>query len=541
VGGSLLVALGSVLGSWPVAALGVVDLALLCAVYLAFFPTSVFIWRRHLELKWSVRKPHQGSLVVGRPFELRVTLRSRAPRALGRATLRVFASSTLEGPPTLEMTVGARREVTTIGEITATKIGVWFVHGAAVELIDALGLCTVEAYFPNPLALQIFPRPEVRGAPIVSRPSAGAPHERLGLHAMRLRGLGGDLRELREHVPGDPFKHIAWKATARTGKLMVRELDRETMVTHFLLVDVGPTMRQGRGTTKLDFAVDLAATYARTALEAGDRVGLVTYDGRIIAEVRPNDGPVHRLRLLEPLLDAMNLVDEDLTEVTDSELVASVARYLTHQEGVDVRLPRTPAIDDPQWAWLSSSPAGELFDLRALFKSVDATLKAAAMPRMMPRAASADLARLRLYCKLRGIELPYRRTATSANPARSAEGLAQALEHAATGRGAERILVISDLANLESGVEPVARAIRLARRRGHHLICAAPSARGFGGTAGVVDPALAEILLWDEQRRERAAFRRIGALGMRIVPVGPGELSAVSVQLSATERKRRTA
>src|SRR5262249_40476243 len=156
------------------------------------------------------------------------------------------------------------------GNMTAAQVGTWFLHGAAVEINDPLGLYTVDAYFPSPLALQVFPRPTLRGAPEIlrPRPTAGPPHERLGLPATRLRGLGGDLRELRDHAPGDPFKQIAWKATARTGKLMVRDLDRETMVTHFILVDVGPSMRLGRaGATRLDFAIELAAGYARAALE----------------------------------------------------------------------------------------------------------------------------------------------------------------------------------------------------------------------------------------------------------------------------------
>ena len=31
-----------------------------------------------------------------------------------------------------------------------------------------------------------------------------------------------EIRELREHMPGDPFKKIAWKASARRGRLLVR-------------------------------------------------------------------------------------------------------------------------------------------------------------------------------------------------------------------------------------------------------------------------------------------------------------------------------
>jgi uncharacterized protein (DUF58 family) len=318
---------------------------------------------------------------------------------------------------------------------------------------------------------------------------------------------------------------------------MVRDLDRETMITHFLLVDLGATMREGRpGETRLDLAVDLAHAYAKGALEAGDRVGLLTFDGRIVGETKPNDGPVHRLRLLEPLMEAMNLVDEDLTELTDSELVAAVARYLLLQEGVDARVSRTPTIDDPAWAHLATAPSGELYDLRVLHRALSGSLREPS--RALPRASSPELARLRLYCRLRGIELPFRRTPSAGQRAR---GLAAALERAATGRGTQRILVLSDLEGLDDGIEHVQRAVRLARRRGHHLLCATPSTapmampRPLPSTFGAVaelftaperDPAV-EILGWDERRRERAARRRLAALGVRVVSVGAGDPSAL--------------
>jgi uncharacterized protein (DUF58 family) len=511
LGGALLVVAGGAVGSWPVTALGTLSLGLLGAAYLAFYPTSILVWRRHLELRWHLERPTDGpGFVMGRPFRLRVTLCNRSPRALGRAKVRVFASSALEAPAPLVLALPARHEVTVSGELTATHAGTWFLHGAAIELTDRLGLSTVEAYFPSRISLQVLPRPQLRGGPRPSGPSAGAPHERLGLHALRRRGLGGDLRELREHAPGDPFKQIAWKATARTGTLMVRDLDRETLVTHALLIDVGPSMRRGPGPTKLDLAVELAQSYARAALEAGDRVGLITWDARVIAEVRANDGPVHRLRLLEPLLDASALVDEDLTEVTDSELIAGVARYLALQEGVEVRLRHAPPIDDPLWSQLASSPEGELYDLRRLHEAVGVALEGSPV-RALPRAATGELARLRLYCKLRGIELPYR---SAARAGQRAHGLAQALERAAAGRGAERIVVLSDLDGLEGPLQAIARAVRLAQRRGVSIRFGTFRARREAND--FVD----EILAWDTERQERAAARRFASLGVRVAPAG---------------------
>src|SRR5581483_5953034 len=135
------------------------------------------------------------------------------------------------------------------------------------------------------------------------------------------------------------------------------------------------------------------------------------------------------------------------------------------------------------------------------------------------RAANQDLARLRLYCRLRGIELPPRR---ASEPGRRARGLARALERAAAGRGAQRILVLSDLEGLDGELHEIRRALKLARRRGHLLTCAAPSTR-LSRTDELDDDLLAEIAAWESERRERAAIRRVAALGLRVVPIGPSD------------------
>src|SRR5262245_10385413 len=101
-GAALLVVVGTLGGAWRLAALGVLSLSALLCAYLAFFPTSVIIWRRHLELQWGIqREGGESSLVAGRPFRLVVTLRNLSPRGIGRALLRVFASPALSVPERL--------------------------------------------------------------------------------------------------------------------------------------------------------------------------------------------------------------------------------------------------------------------------------------------------------------------------------------------------------------------------------------------------------------------------------------------------------
>ena len=174
-------------------------------------------------------------------------------------------------------------------------------------------------------------------------------------------------------------------------------------------------------------------------------MALVTFDGRIVGEAKPNDGPVHRLRIVERLMEAMNLVDEDLTELTDSELVAAVARYLLLQEGIDARLRRAPPIDDPLWNELAASPSGELYDLRVVHQAVAAALE---RHRTSPARAACDRAAAPaplLPAARHRAALP-RRTPEAG---RRARGLGAALERAAAARGSQRIVVLSDLQGLE--------------------------------------------------------------------------------------------
>jgi len=534
----VLLAMGAAASAWALVALGAWLVGLLGAAYLRFFPSAVLIWRRHVELVWSVRGERGaggsldgGGIAANRPFEVHVTLRNRGPVRLGRARVRVIASSAIEFSGDLALEVGARCESSTVGEGRARGAGFWFLHGAIVFCDDPLGVARLEAYFPSTVPLKVLPRHTPRVA-LPPQRTAGATDERAGLHALRLRGLGGELRELREHAPGDPFKQIAWKATARTGRLMVRDLDRETLVAHYLLVDAGATMRDGAvGRTRLDQAVELAAAYARAALESGDRVGLVVFDGRVATHLGPADGPVQRMRIVERLMESLHAIDEDATDLTDGELVAIVARYLRHQESADARLRAAPPIDDPSWARVATGPRGELYDLDALARAIARSISDGRGGRRPAEATDPEMARLRQFCRARGIELPHRRTPEAG---RRARGLAAALELAARGRGAQRIVILSDLDGLDGNLAGVGRCVALARRRGHRMLCITPAA-----PVEEADPVSADVLAWERRRHDLAARRRVEALGMSVLPMAAADTVAQVIARLAGRRRMR--
>lgn len=581
----VLLIVGVGCGSWPLAAAGLCTTTLLLTSYLGFAASAALLWRRHLELVWWLpRSASSEGLVAQRPFTVQVTLRNVSPVHLGLGELRVFGSRCLEVSghlPPLPLHAGSEAKGTLTMKVA--QAGQWFVHGAAVRLYDALGLYTIEAYFPSALRLKVLPRYQPRVALPVGRIAAGAPDQRLGAHTLRQRGQGGELRELREYVPGDPFKLIAWKASARApfGRPLVRELERETLLTHYILLDIGVAMREGQpGQWKLDHALELGLSYARSVLDSGDRVGFIAFDATIFRHLRPGDGPPQRLKLTERLLDAMNVVDENFVAMTDGELCAAVARYLRQQEGIDVRVRRAPPMDDlAEWAKIAVAPTGERYSLPQLIQAAQRLVNppaaasasspslgagepgaggspgapgAPAGPGSRPELAQRppggsspalppgsgpgsgpakgsspdagagspnDLAVLRRLCLQRGIELPYgQRSATG-----RAHGLAAALEQAAGTPGAQ-VVLISDLLGITTDNQILARAVALCRRRGLRLLCIRPEARRYLPKDLLAEPAAAratDIFSWEQGRQEAHMHRALAQLGFHVVAVGP--------------------
>ena len=528
---------GAIHGAPPLAALGGVVISAILSVYLWFYPTAILLRRKKIELSWWVPPGEQpgGALSVERPFALHVAFRNHGGRRLRILQVGILGTSALELPTHFEAVVPAGRQVEVVGEARAHAAGYHVLHGAVLLFGDVLGLFKVQAYFPNPVAIKVFPRQmDVRSQAL--RPKGGALHEQVGLHHVRRRGLAGELREIREHAHGDSFKYIAWKATARKRKLMVRDLETEIVVTHQIVVDIAGSMRGGSpGRTKLDYAIDTAAALANTAVESGDRVGLVTYDSRIYSELKPGAGHHHYLKLIDRLIETHNVVDEDLTDLTNSELVATVAKYLAHQEAIDVRLRRAPAIDDPKWERIQAGPGGELYDVGAMGKVVGTLLKSMGQAKSHKASVPAwwwsrvhigtesdpQMARLRLFCRLRGIELPYRQ---SDEPASRAAGLAAVAERLASQSRADVVILISDLHGLMDRPELTARSLARARRGGQRMLAIAPFGPSFAPEpTSVPGQIVADVLARDERELYESARRLLIGRGVPVIEGTPAD------------------
>ncbi|HZV79732.1 MAG TPA: DUF58 domain-containing protein [Candidatus Binatus sp.] len=132
-----------------------------------------------------------------------------------------------------------------------------------------------------------------------------------GFRRLRLRGGGGEFDSLREWQPGDEFRLIDWKATARRNKMMVAQYDVERSQTVMLVLDAGRLMtpRIG-GQRKFDYAVTAALSVASIASLVDDKVGVLAFAGDIIEHIAPRAGARHVSGLVQHLYDLQPRFEE---------------------------------------------------------------------------------------------------------------------------------------------------------------------------------------------------------------------------------------
>jgi len=128
-----------------------------------------------------------------------------------------------------------------------------------------------------------------------------------GIHRLQRAGMGSELLELREYVPGDPPKSIAWKVSARRDQLMTIQYESEVPVRTTLFIDSSISTRIGGfGARLFDQLAFTAASIARSALSSRDPVGMVLFDEHGSRRIESGQGERHFYRLLKEMTAISN-------------------------------------------------------------------------------------------------------------------------------------------------------------------------------------------------------------------------------------------
>jgi uncharacterized protein (DUF58 family) len=280
----------------------------------------------------------------GEVVTLDAELRNRDTRAASFSSLRAVASPELDvtlSPADGEVPAGGRLRVELA--IRAERVGRHAVHGLSLELEGPPGLFEVPLTFANPFGVEVLPGP-CRG---ILRTARGGRSRRTAEQGRPgpLAGEGDSLRELREHQPGDPFRRIAWKPSAKRGQLLVREYEREERDVVWIVLDASVELWAGApGDAALDRAVDEAWTVADRHLKGGDFVGLAVVAARTLAWIEPGSSPGHAMRIATALAHATSCLDPDRSGLDETDVVT---RVLEHLRPLDPRSAAGVRASDP--------------------------------------------------------------------------------------------------------------------------------------------------------------------------------------------------
>ncbi len=183
----------------------------------------------------------------------------------------------------------ARRGVYEIGPLVAVKG-------------DPLGLTQRETLIAEPFELLVHPRIEVVSDRPLTRQFEDPP---IRPPVSKPWPSGLEFYGMREYKAGDDLRRIVWRASARTGKIMVREAEQgiTDKITIILDTDRGAHSRDGEGLSEsFEAGVRAAASLAVRHLREGYEVKVETNGGPLTRSLR---GAQQQL----PLLDAFAKVE----------------------------------------------------------------------------------------------------------------------------------------------------------------------------------------------------------------------------------------
>jgi uncharacterized protein (DUF58 family) len=181
-----------------------------------------------------------------------------------------------------------------------------------------------------PAVVPLGPLPLLSPATDPSRRSRSDPH----------RGSGPEYLGIREYRPGDSPRHVHWPSTARTGAVMVRELEEER--SRRVAIAVDSLADVGDEGTPLDACCTVAASIARVAFAEGHSMRMISArPGRSVDVSDDVDEGSLRRRLAAIVPDGRplaELVDTGGEALRDVDVVVLVfPTWRTNGDGALVR------------------------------------------------------------------------------------------------------------------------------------------------------------------------------------------------------------
>jgi uncharacterized protein (DUF58 family) len=258
------------------------------AVMSAMIPLDLVLARRTLS-RLEVRREAPSRVFQGDAVELTIVVKQ--PRWAVMPMVAVEDPGVAEAPVELELPPRSARSL---------RLVTRFPHRGVIEMSRLRVWCDLPFGFVRfrrtfRLADRIIVYPRFR--PLARLPARLLYNPREGgRRSTRRLGSGLNYLGIREHRPEDGISRIHWKSSARLGKLMVKEYEREGDYHYCVVLDPDyPAAELPLDPEHpLELGVRLAAALCEFLLRQGYEISLVAPDGPLDPGVEPEELLLHR-------------------------------------------------------------------------------------------------------------------------------------------------------------------------------------------------------------------------------------------------------
>ncbi|WP_158825267.1 DUF58 domain-containing protein [Mucilaginibacter lacusdianchii] len=154
----------------------------------------------------------------------------------------------------------------------------------------------------------------------------------LGIKKIRRLGNSMEFEQIKAYVPGDDYRTINWKASARHGSLMSNNYTDEKSQQVYCIIDKSRAMKMPfEGLSLMDYAINASLVLSNVTLLKEDKAGLITVSERIGAIVPAEKKPAHINKILEVLYKEKTRYLE-----TNMELLYATTRRVIKQRSLVV-------------------------------------------------------------------------------------------------------------------------------------------------------------------------------------------------------------
>lgn len=283
---------------------------------------------------------------VGVPVSAEVSLRDRS-------RLRSWTShvEVVVGDGAVELATPGRSLAVRELEVPALRRGVVRVGPVRSVRGDPIGLFRRSAEWSQ--VEDLYVHPVTIGLPPTS---TGFVRDLEGTPTNDLTASDISFHALREYRPGDDPRHVAWKAVARTGQLMVRQFE-ETRRSH-LVVAFGRDRGSWNDRSEFEMGLSVAASLGLRAIRDGRDITIVTSPLAREADEEPAREPSFVPSLSsQRLLDGMSEIEWASGDIGVGELAALAAATVPGISIVFLVVGSKPGVRELR-SWSQRFPAG---------------------------------------------------------------------------------------------------------------------------------------------------------------------------------------